>query len=323
MIQDYIKSFSKLNRAPGKVWGSATKNRAPHKPIFLLALLDLFSRKSIQRNFIELTPEFNDLFLSYWQKVVSLGQRSSIAFPFFHMKGEKFWHLIAVPGKESSLAHTNRISTMAQLKELVLGASIDEELFANLQSEENRNILRGILIHTYFSDEVQQSLKEQCVINNEAFNYSLNILNKSHQEFIKEQPIEDNYQSAVRDQGFRRIVVMTYNHRCALCGVRIITVDGHTVVEAAHIIPWSISHNDDIRNGLALCRLCHWAFDEGMLGVSENYEVITDKLITNRDNYPGFLLNLSDRGIIGPEDKTLWPSQESLSWHRKTFALKR
>ncbi|MCB8986015.1 MAG: HNH endonuclease [Ardenticatenaceae bacterium] len=26
---------------------------------------------------------------------------------------------------------------------------------------------------------------------------------------------------------------------------------------AAHIIPWSESHNDDPRNGLALCHLCH------------------------------------------------------------------
>ena len=43
------------------------------------------------------------------------------------------------------------------------------------------------------------------------------------------------------------------------------TIDGHTAVDAAHIIPWSISHNDDPRNGLALCKLCHWSFDEGLL----------------------------------------------------------
>jgi len=44
----------------------------------------------------------------------------------------------------------------------------------------------------------------------------------------------------------------------------------HTVVEAAHIVPWSKSHNNDIRNGMALCRLCHWGLDEGMLGVFES-----------------------------------------------------
>jgi len=35
------------------------------------------------------------------------------------------------------------------------------------------------------------------------------------------------------------------------------------------LIPWSRSKNDDIRNGMALCKLCHWAFDEGMMGVRQ------------------------------------------------------
>ncbi len=39
------------------------------------------------------------------------------------------------------------------------------------------------------------------------------------------------------------------------------------------------SISDDIRNGMALCKLCHWAFDEGMMGVSDNYEVITSRQI--------------------------------------------
>ena len=72
----------------------------------------------------------------------------------------------------------------------------------------------------------------------------------------------------MRDQGFRRAVVTAYTHRCAFCGIRMRTIDGHTAVDAAHIIPWSLSHNDDPRNGLALCKLCHWSFDEGLLGVS-------------------------------------------------------
>jgi len=51
--------------------------------------------------------------------------------------------------------------------------------------------------------------------------------------------------------------VSLYNHRCALCGIRMLTPDGHTVVEAAHIIPWRQSRDDKPTNGMALCRLCH------------------------------------------------------------------
>jgi len=136
-----------------------------------------------------------------------------------------------------------------------------------------------------------------------------------------EHPDESKYKPEVRDPGFRNAVVKTYSHRCALCGVRIITLEGHTAVEAAHIIPWSLTHNDDIRNGMALCKLCHWGFDEGVVGVSEKYEVITSNLISSENNFPGFIANLSGRQIVGPDERTLWPAQESLSWHRREFRL--
>jgi hypothetical protein len=65
--------------------------------------------------------------------------------------------------------------------------------------------------------------------------------------------------------------VRIYDHRCAFWGLRWLTSDGRTVVDAAHIVPWSIIHDDDLLKGMALCRLCHWTFDQGLLGVSSKY----------------------------------------------------
>lgn len=126
---------------------------------------------------------------------------------------------------------------------------------------------------------------------------------------------------ACRFTGFRRIVIKAYDHRCALCGVRIITPEQHTVVDAAHIVPWSKSRNDDIRNGMALCKLCHWAFDKGMMGVSDNYEVITSHQIAADPNVPGFLLTLTGRGIIGPQERELWPARQYIAEHRRDWRL--
>jgi putative restriction endonuclease len=126
---------------------------------------------------------------------------------------------------------------------------------------------------------------------------------------------------AARDQGFRRAIVLHYDHRCALCGTRIVTSEGHTVVDAAHIIPWSESHNDDIRNGMALCKLCHWAFDEGLMGVSDKYSVLIAKQVSLSHNAAGVLLNLKDRNILAPQEQTFWPHQDNLAWHRKAFRL--
>jgi putative restriction endonuclease len=140
-------------------------------------------------------------------------------------------------------------------------------------------------------------------INAEAYDYSTELIEKAHVPLISEAIEPDRYKPEARDQGFRRAVVNAYDHRCTLCGVRIITAEGHSVVDAAHVIPWRVSKNDDICNGMALCKLCHWAFDEGLLGISDNYNVITSKHIGADPNVPGFLLTLSGRGIIPPAER--------------------
>ena len=42
-----IKEFASLIRAPGATWTDATKRKAPHKPLQLLAVLDLVNRRVI------------------------------------------------------------------------------------------------------------------------------------------------------------------------------------------------------------------------------------------------------------------------------------
>jgi putative restriction endonuclease len=86
-------------------------------------------------------------------------------------------------------------------------------------------------------------------------------------------------------------------------------------------VPWSKSKNDDIRNGMALCKLCHWAFDRGMIGVSGNYSVITSRDIGANANVPGFLTLLSGRAILPPENRDHWPAQSYLDEHRRTWRL--
>jgi len=324
MLEKYIRLFANLRRAPGANWTVATKKRAPHKPILLLALMDLVARGVITSNFIEVAGdlvELNELFNGYWRRVVPLGQTSSIAYPFFHLKGEPFWELVPLPGKEAQLEHTRSVGSVSQLRTLALGGWLDEELFLLLQQPDGRAALRQVLVESCFSEEAQAALREQSLINAEAYAYNLELVRMAHQPKVKEVLDSEQYKPAVRDQGFRRAVVTTYDHRCALCGVRIVTPEGHTVVDAAHIVPWSETRNDDIRNGMALCKLCHWAFDEGMMGVSEGYCVITSQQIAADPNVPGFLLTLSGRGIIPPVESELWPGQEYLKWHRREWRL--
>ena len=212
----------------------------------------------------------------------------------------------------------SQITSLTRLREEVAGARLDEDLYDLVRSKENRDRLRSVLIETYFSSETRQSLVEQSVTNHGAFVYSEELLRRPEDSRIEERlSIEEAYLPAVRDQGFRRAVVTAYSHRCALCGIRVRTLDGHTAVTAAHIVPWSETRDDRPANGMALCRMCHWTFDEGLLGVSQVYEVVASWQLNTLDNLPGYLTNLEGRGIVGPARKPLWPDTESLRWHRE------
>lgn len=82
---------------------------------------------------------------------------------------------------------------------------------------------------------------------------------------------------AFRESRFRPEVLQAYSYRCAVCGCAL------KLVDAAHIIP--VSHpksNDDINNGIALCRLHHAAYDNGLLGIRSTYEIILNPDVINR-----------------------------------------
>jgi putative restriction endonuclease len=324
-LPHYLENFSRLRTDRTGGWTAATQNQAPHKPILLLAVLDLFAQGRITANLIEITPELGELFAGYWSKVMPPERRGNLALPFFHLRSSGFWHLLPQPGQEATLEAVRQVDTLRQLGKLTLGARLDDDLFQLLQSAEPRNALRTTLIQTYFAPEYHPTLLDLGEINLQAFVYSQHLIEQARKQ-VKETPDEgDAYRPAVRDQGFRRAVVRIYDHRCAFCGVRMLTSEGHTAVDAAHIVPWSRSQEivnftvDDPHNGMALCGLCHWTFDQGLLGISEKYLVLLSGELRITQNVPGHLLTLESRPIIGPAEPVLWPHVEALDWHRQNI----
>ena len=314
-LDHYIDQFASLSvNKNRKSWTADTTHRAPHKPLLLLAVLDLFEQGSLTANLIELTPELGELFSIYWHKLRPPSQRGNIAYPFFYLQSDRFWQLQPRPSQEATLAVYRPNAGLTALRELILGAKLDDELYALLQLPKERGLLRYTLVTTYFGEAAQDALLAQTAVNSAAFRYSEELLEEAHRTaVIKERDVVP----AVRDQGFRRAIVKAYDHRCAICGVRILTADGHTAVAAAHIIPWSVSHNDDPRNGLALCHLCHWTFDKGLVAFNDQYQVKTSPQLATMPNLPGHLVAFAGRALIGPDDNALWPFVDSIRWHRR------
>lgn len=316
MIEHYLRLFRNLN-SDRRSGDERTNFRAPHKPLLLLAVLDRFDEGQVTTNLIELSPDLGELFTLYWSRVFppQTGKRGNIAMPFWHLRSDKFWHLLPRPGFESLVVSSGKIHSVSRINEVCFGAKLDDELYALLQTENDRSELRHTLITTHFSEPVQEALLAQTAVNVAAFVYSEELLQQARQQ--QKRIKEANVAEPVRDQAFRRAIVKAYDHRCAICGVRILTADGHTAVAAAHIIPWSLSRNDDPRNGLALCHLCHWTFDEGLVAFSDRYQVKTSPQLATTPNLPGHLLTFAGRSLIGPGDAALWPFVDSIRWHRR------
>ena len=241
-------------------------------------------------------------------------QTSSIAFPFSRMSSEPFWELVPAPGRQVTKEAVNSISTVAQLRQFAIGANLDEELFIYMTQPESRAELTAALLRSCFSEEGRRILYAEIGSQQQAYQYSMELEQRAHG--VKEEIPIISLTDSVRNQGFRRAIVNCYDHRCALCGVRIITPEGHTIVEAAHIRPWNRFKDDEVHNGMALCRLCHWAFDEGLMSVNGDYNVLLSRQMWAAPNTAGILLTLANRPINRPRDEKLWPDLDRLAWHR-------
>ncbi|MFC6731064.1 HNH endonuclease [Haladaptatus sp. DYSN1] len=106
-----------------------------------------------------------------------------------------------------------------------------------------------------------------------------------------------------------------YDYICAVCESRRESLAGGFEVEAAHIYPKSEGSSEDPRNGMALCRLHHWAFDSGWLSVSDDYEVLV-RDETGCEGYHEFK-QYDGETLELPSDKRAKPSVEALQKHRE------
>ena len=318
MLDEYLHKFSKLNTDRGRQrWTALTCFRAPHKPFLLLSILDLIAQGEITDNFIEPSLELVDTFNRYWQAVMPPGKTTSMAYPFFYLKSDGFWHLMPKPGRVPPLRP--RAPSMAWIRENLSGGRMDEDLFVLMLDSKTRENLRAVIVQTYFAPEIRPVVVEQGVVNVKSYAYAKDLLTETRED-VQSYAATAEDSKPVRDQGFRKAIVQLYDHRCALCGIRMLTPEGHTVVEAAHIVPWAKSQDDKPTNGLCLCRICHWSFDEGLMSVGKDYEVLVSKRIRSNRNIPGHIQPLMDRPIFKPDQEHYWPGQDNLCIHRqKTF----
>jgi putative restriction endonuclease len=129
---------------------------------------------------------------------------------------------------------------------------------------------------------------------------------------------ETKVQRIARNRAFQVRISEIYEKKCAICGFGLIHPVKGFEVEAAHIVPRSLRGADDARNGLALCRTHHWAFDHGLLGVKPNQKIfIPEPVLKIQANHS--LAAHQDKSIRLPTEAQLKPSPDALKWHMETI----
>ena len=118
-----------------------------------------------------------------------------------------------------------------------------------------------------------------------------------------------------RDAAFTQLVREAYDMQCAICGSERESPDGNPEVEAAHIYPKREGGSDDVRNGIALCKLHHWAFDSGWLSLTDGYEMLVEEA-PDRNGYHEFK-QLEDKQIQLPDEEEAQPHPMFLEQHRR------
>jgi putative restriction endonuclease len=148
---------------------------------------------------------------------------------------------------------------------------------------------------------------------------------ESEAESKEFDPIEANPSSNTtlvtkycREKVFRQKVLEIYQYRCAACRRGLMSATGLIEVDAAHIIPRSCAGANDARNGIALCKSHHWAFDKGLFWINDERKIQVPKEIREMKSNR-HLSYLHGKSLMPPSLIELAPHSRALQWHRNTF----
>ncbi len=275
----------------------AKHGHAPHKPLLLLVFIELAQQGKLTQ-MLRLTPELAYRFDCFWKVVAHRRtQMPDIRMPFHHLGGDRLLQPFDDLGRPSKDKSVTSYVVLA------------DEFFEALADEEFRGIAQQILIGRWFEPAERQALYALL---------SIEVPEDDPEAIHAMFDVPEDAVNSGREGRFRIDIVTAYDFTCALTGYRVTTIAGGAIVDAAHIHQFSESKNNDPRNGLALCKNAHWAFDTGLWSLDDDFHVlIAEPHFAESAPQQTPLTQMAGQRIALPEDKRLWPDLKHVRWHRR------
>jgi putative restriction endonuclease len=286
-----LSRFTRLNTS------NKATDPAPHKPLLLLALMDLIESGVITSNPIPRSAELTYQFMTYSRIVAHRRNALDIRLPFHHLSGDGVW----VP-LDANLQPSPD-------KKLTLFARCSDGVFTAFQDQSFRDQARRVLIARWFTPNEQLALAAILGIpETELGADATTVTLADHDKAVKEG----------RDVKFRLVVVAGYSFTCCLTRHRLTTISRGSLVDAAHIHQFADSRNNDPRNGLALSKNAHWMFDQGLWTIRDDLTVMVAHSHFSEENLHGRGLAMYEgHSLLLPSDLAVRPDPVYLSWHRR------
>ena len=280
----------------------------PHKPLMLLAVLDLVDAGLIEDNRIHYSQDLVERFQEYFEAVKQEGDWCQPAPPFFHLRSSSFWRHKAIEGREDQYAMLHSSGGGSRrIVDNVEYAFLSEDAYAIVSNLEHRVDLREFILDTFFSVAEQEALREVMGQEREISLYEA-VLEQRRVAQARET------RSVVRSAAFRRVVLRSYDYQCAMCGLRIVIPDIQSPIDAAHLIPWHATQDDSPSNGMALCKLHHWALDTHLVAPTTDYYWRVSDVLDKRRNSERELTRFDGLPILMPRNENAYPSKAAVRW---------
>jgi predicted restriction endonuclease len=113
----------------------------------------------------------------------------------------------------------------------------------------------------------------------------------------------------------KSINVLNELNTCSITRMRVTSSHGYQLIDACHIKPISLSYDDTVSNGFALCPNLHRAFDRGIIGVDEKYRVVVSRHIKEETTLSYSLKALEGTKLYLPMPEVHFPRVENFLWH--------
>ncbi len=160
-----------------------------------------------------------------------------------------------------------------------------------------------------YSEEI-----EEHILYDPSENYARRVVQQ-----IEAETIEAREELLIlRSHIFRKAVLEVYGKQCAVSGLKIESSKQTLLIDACHIVPFSQTTDDTIRNGIALSPTLHRAFDNGLIAIDNNYKILVHPKLKDYNPAAG-IRQYEHKTLLLPAAEKFYPSLHRLEEHRIKF----